>query len=86
MIGLIANSIIYFILSNVLYPETHFLYRMSWSLGAVLALLIVYGLIWKQEKVVFAHNTTMDLTMSKGALLTGVIVCLLTVVLYVVFW
>ncbi len=86
LIGLIANPIIYFILSNVLCPEMHFLYRMSYSLGAVLLLLTIYGLIWKKEKVVFAHNTTMDLTMSKGALICGLVVCASTVVLYVIFW
>ena len=42
--------------------------------------------IWRQEKVVFAHNTTMDLTMSKGALICGLAVCALTVALYVIFW
>ena len=86
LIGLIANPIIYFILSTVLCPDMHFLYRMSWSLGAVLAILVVYGLISKQEKVVFAHNTTMDLTMSKGALISGLVICACTVALYVIFW
>ncbi|NNJ71184.1 MAG: hypothetical protein HKP10_07855, partial [Kiritimatiellales bacterium] len=46
----------------------------------------VYGLIWKQERVVFAHNTTMDLTSSKGALVWGLGACALTVALYVIFW
>lgn len=86
VIGLLANPIIYFILSNVLYPEMHFLYRMSWSLGAVLLILWIYGMLTKQEKVVFAHNTTMDLTVSKGALICGLVVCALTVALYVIFW
>jgi len=65
----------------------HFLYSMSVCLGVVLAVLVVYGLIFKnKEKVVFASNTTMDLTPSKGALYAGLIVCALTVALYVVFW
>jgi SSS family solute:Na+ symporter len=59
---------------------------MSYSLVIVLAVLTVYGLIWKQEKVVFATNTTMDLTSSKGALVIGLGVCALTVALYVIFW
>jgi hypothetical protein len=48
--------------------------------------MTVYGLIWKQPKVVFAHNTTMDLTSSKPALIWGLVVCAMTVALYVIFW
>ena len=86
VIGLAANPIIYGILTLWLFPDMHFLYSMSYSLLAVLAIMSVYGLIWKQEKVVFAHNTTMDLTSSKGALIMGLGVCALTVLLYVIFW
>ncbi len=85
VIGLVANPIIYFIL-NSRFPEQHFLYNMSYSLLAVLAIMFVYGLICRQEKVVFVHNTTMDLTSSKGALVWGLGVCALTVALYVIFW
>ena len=48
--------------------------------------MTVLGLIFRSEKVEFAHNTTMDLTSSKGALACGLAVCVLTVALYVVFW
>ena len=85
VIGLIANPIIYGILTTV-WPEMHFLYSMSFSLIAVLAILTVYGLITKREKIVFAHNTAMDLTSSKGALIWGLGACVLTVALYVIFW
>jgi SSS family solute:Na+ symporter len=85
VIGLIANPIFYGILTTV-WPEMHFLYSMSYSLIAVLVLLTVYGLIFRQERVVFAHNTTMDLTSSKGALVWGLVACALTVALYVIFW
>ena len=63
-----------------------FLYAMSFSLIAVLAILWIVGAIFKQPKVVFAHNTTMDLTSSKGALIWGLGACVLTVALYVIFW
>ncbi|MBL7115565.1 MAG: sodium/solute symporter [Kiritimatiellae bacterium] len=86
VIGLIANPIIYGILTIKLFPDMHFLYSMSWSLIAVLAIMFVYGLVCKQERVVFATNTTMDLTSSKGALAWGIVVCVMTVALYVVFW
>ncbi len=85
VIGLVANPIIYGIFTT-LWPDVPFLYSMSYSLIAVLAILTVYGLIFKQEKVVFAHNTTMDLTSSKGALVWGLGACILTVALYVIFW
>ncbi|MBI9020339.1 MAG: sodium/solute symporter [Verrucomicrobia bacterium] len=85
VIGLVANPIIYGILTTV-YPEMHFLYSMAYSLLIVLAIMTAYGLVWKQERVVFAHNTTMDLTSSKGALVAGLVVCALTVALYVIFW
>ncbi len=85
VIGLLANPIIYGILTTV-YPDMHFLYSMSFSLIAVLVIMAVYGLIWKEEKVVFATNTTMDLTTSNSALIWGLGICAATVALYAVFW
>ena len=64
----------------------HFLYSMSYSLLIVLAIMTVYGLISKQEAVIFETNTTMDLTSSKSALIWGIVICVATVALYVVFW
>jgi SSS family solute:Na+ symporter len=97
VLGLILNPIFYYILTTdwfkkTVWPEKawgecHFLYSMSFSLLAVLAVMIVCGLVWKQkEKVVFESNTTMDLTTSKGALMWGLVVCVATVALYVIFW
>lgn len=88
VIGLVANPIIYGILEAV-RPEGkgHYLYSMSYSLLIVLAILFVYGFVQKAEKeVVFESNTTMDLSSSKGALIAGVIVSIMTVMLYVIFW
>lgn len=85
VIGLITNPIVYGIFTTK-FPEMHFLYAMSYSLLIVLGIMTVYGLIWRAPKVEFAHNTTMDLTSSKGALLCGLGVCALTVALYVIFW
>jgi solute:Na+ symporter, SSS family len=87
VVGLCANPVFYHVLvSGWLFPEKHFLYSMSWSLLAVLALMTILGLIFRGEKVEFAHNTGMDLTRSNGALIWGLVVCVLTVSLYVVFW
>ena len=86
VIGIVANAGIYHYML-VKHSNMHFLYSMSVCLGVVLAVLFVYGLIFKtKEKVVFASNTTMDLTPSKGALYAGIVVCVLTVSLYVIFW
>ena len=85
MIGLFANPIIYGILTSK-FPDLHFLYSMSYSLIAVLVIMTVYGLVWKQERIVFATNTTMDLTSSKSALIWGLVVCAMTIALYVIFW
>ncbi|MBL7016312.1 MAG: sodium/solute symporter [Kiritimatiellales bacterium] len=87
VVGLFANPVFYHVLvKEWLFPEVHFLYSMSYSLLAVLALMTVLGLIFRGEKVDFAHNTTMDLTSSKGALIAGLVVCAATVALYIIFW
>lgn len=67
--------------------EMHYLIAASWTLVLTLIIMIVYGLIFRMpEKIVFEHKTTLDMTTSKGALIFGVIVCILTVALYVLFW
>ncbi len=95
VIGLVANPLFYhFFISEKftkdIWPsawgDCNFLYSMSLSLVAVLVILTVYGLIWKQKKVEFTSNTTMDLTTSKGAFIVGLAVCAMTVGLYIIFW
>jgi solute:Na+ symporter, SSS family len=85
VIGLAANPVCYHVYMKT-FPEQHFLYSMSSSLLTVLAILFIYGFIRKQPRVEFHTKTTMDLTSSKGALLCGLVVCAMTVALYVVFW
>ncbi|MEE9369645.1 MAG: sodium/solute symporter [Pontiella sp.] len=85
VIGIVANAGIYHYMLKT-HSDMHFLYSMSICLGAVLALLVVYGLIFKAERVEFKTTTTMDMTTSKGALYAGLVVCALTVVLYIIFW
>ncbi len=95
VIGLVANPIFYYFLTSETFTQgiwpsawgsCHYLYSMSFSLILVLILLTIYGAMSKQPAVEFAHNTTMDLTSSKGALGWGVVACVLTVALYVIFW
>ena len=69
--------------------KMHYLIAASYTLVLTLIFMFVYGLIWKMpanQKVEFTSNTKLDMTMSKGALVAGVLVCILTVVLYVLFW
>ncbi len=85
VIGIIANAFIYGYLLQV-YPEIHYLYSMSYCLIAVLVILTIYGMIFKAERVEFNSNTTLDMTPSKGARNCGIVICILTVILYIVFW
>ncbi|MDO4527780.1 MAG: sodium:proton symporter, partial [bacterium] len=65
----------------------HFLNAASWTLVLTLILMFIYGLIFKMpKKMEFESNTTLNMTMSKGALIAGIIVCIATVALYVFFW
>lgn len=86
VLGIVANAFIYHYMLKA-HAELHFLHAMSVCLGVVLLILFVYGLLFKsKEAVVFSSNTTMDMTPSKGALVAGLVVCAMTVALYVIFW
>ncbi len=85
VIGIVANAGMYHYML-VAHADMHFLHSMSVCLGAVLLILFVYGLIFKAERVEFATTTTMDMTTSKPALMWGLVVCALTVILYIIFW
>ncbi len=84
VIGIASNAVIYHFMNK--YYTGHFLYSMSYSLIAVLAILFVYGLIWKAPAVEFSSNTTLDMTPSAGARNWGIAICIFTVLLYVYFW
>ena len=85
VIGIFANGFIYAYMQAA-HADMHFLYSMSICLVAVLAILITYGVIWKAERVEFVSNTTLDMTPSSAARNWGVVICIATVALYVVFW
>lgn len=85
VIGIIANAIIYAYMQSA-HAEMHFLYSMSYCLIAVLAILTVYGMFFKAERVEFTSTTTLDMTPSTSARNWGVVICFLTVALYVIFW
>ncbi|WCE30454.1 sodium:solute symporter family transporter [Vibrio sp. SCSIO 43137] len=85
VIGIVANAIIYAYLQSA-HAELHFLYSMSYCLIAVLVILSLYGMVFKAERVEFESNTTLDMTPSVGARNWGIVVCILTVALYIIFW
>lgn len=86
LFGLIVTPIIYGVTRWAL-PDLHFLNAASYTLIASLALMMIYGCIYRMPKAVtFDSKTSLDMTMSKGALIAGLVVCVATVVLYVIFW
>ncbi len=64
----------------------HFLNAASWTLVLTLIFMTIYGLFFKMPKMEFETNTTLDMTKSKSALIAGIIVCVVTIALYVYFW
>lgn len=67
--------------------EMHYLIAASYTLVCTLILMTVYGLIFRMPaKVEFQQKTTLDMTMSKPALIFGLVVCVATVALYVIYW
>ena len=86
VIGIVANAFLYHYMQTN-HADMHFLYSMSYSLIAVLTILVVYGLIFKSETAVeFESKTSLDMTPSVGARNWGIVICIATVALYVVFW
>lgn len=64
-----------------------FLDRMGLCFGIVLAVLAVLTVISPlKQPVELPVNPEMDVTPSRGSLFAGLLVCVLTVVLYVIFW
>ena len=83
--GLIANPILYQVIKTAA-PNVAFLDRMAICFFSVLVIMTIIGLFAKHEKPVeFEHNTDMDLTSSKGAKLWGIVVIIVTLVLYAIF-
>jgi SSS family solute:Na+ symporter len=85
VVGLVLNPILYGIIA-MRFESIAFLDRMAICFFTVIAVMTVLGLVWKHEQPVeFKSDTTMDLTSSKGAKLWGIVVVILTLVLYGIF-
>lgn len=86
VLGLILSPIIYGILFFG-WGEMAFLNRMAITVGAIAAILLLVTLIKPmKEKIVLPEQTKIELNWSKGSVYLGVLVILLTVVLYIIFW
>ncbi|HUU18424.1 MAG TPA: sodium/solute symporter [Sedimentisphaerales bacterium] len=86
VLGLILSPIIYGILFFG-WGEMAFLNRMAITVGAIAAILLLVTLINPmKEKIVLPEQTKIELNWSKGSVYLGVLVILLTVVLYIIFW
>jgi len=85
VVGLLTNIVAYGAM-KLAVPDVQFLNRMAicfaLSVGAMAILTIVKPM---KEPMVFKTNTTIDLKSSKGALMGGIVVVVLTLLLYVAF-
>lgn len=86
-VGIAINVVLYGLLKWWLCPEVAFLNRMAICFGVVLAALAAVTLIRPlKEPVVMPTTDLIALESSKTAKIWGVVVVVLTLVLYVVFW
>lgn len=86
LVGLILNPILYGTLKTIA-PDIAFLDRMAICFGIVVAVLAAMTVLFPlKEPVTLPVNEKMDVTGSPIAKLGGVIVVILTAILYVVFW
>jgi SSS family solute:Na+ symporter len=84
VVGLLFAPALYGVLQ--LTSGIDFLNRMAICFGADLVLMTALGMVCRREKPVdFTSDTKIDLRPSKGAMIGGVCVILVTVVFYVVF-
>lgn len=86
VVGLIINPIIYFILAKV-FPGMAFLDRMALSFFCVLTIMAIITIAKPlKEPVKMPVNEDIDLKPSGIAKFFGVVVVILTLVLYGIFW
>ncbi len=86
-VGLLLNPVLYGLLMwQVPAEKLAFTNRMAVCFIAIMVVMTIIGAIKKFDKpVVFATNTTIDVTPSKGAQIAGIVVVILTALLYYIF-
>lgn len=85
VVGLLLNPVLYWALDT--YTELAFLDAMGVCFFSVLIVMFIIAKIKPlPQPVVFQTNTTMALESSRSAKVGGIIVVVLTLVLYAIFW
>jgi SSS family solute:Na+ symporter len=86
VLGLVLSPVIYGVL-YVFFSDMAFLNRMAITVGAIGAVLVLLTLVSPlREPITLPRQTRIDMTTSRGSLYGGLLVVVLTAVLYVVFW
>jgi len=86
VLGLVLSPIIYGILFFG-FGDIAFLNRMAITVGAIAAVLLIITLIKPlKELIKLPEQTKIEMHWSKGSVYFGVLVILLTIVLYIIFW
>lgn len=84
-LGILLNAVLYGVFKQTL--DVAFLDRMAICFGLVIAVLALATFLRPlPQPVVLPVNAGYDLTPSRGAKVAGIVVCALTVLLYIVFW
>jgi len=88
--GLVTNIICYggmYLLGRYnIGPEIQFLNRMAICFGINIAVMTIITIIKPLDKpIVFEQKTSLDLKSSKGAFMVGIVVVIITLVLYFLF-
>ncbi|MBK1792627.1 sodium:solute symporter family transporter [Persicirhabdus sediminis] len=85
VVGLCINPFLYGALAYT--TDLAFLDAMAVCFFTNMLIMYVIGMLMPlKEPVEFHSNTTMDMTGSPGAKTAGIVVCIATVALYVIFW
>jgi len=86
-LGLVLCPIVYGLLHVFFGEQIAFLNRMAITVGVLAAVLAVVTMLAPlKEALVLPTQKEFDMTASKGAKTFGLIVVLVTVVLYIIFW
>jgi SSS family solute:Na+ symporter len=85
VVGLLTNIVAYGLL-KVALPDLQFLNRMAICFGLCIVVMTIMTFVKPlAEPVVFKQQSSLNLKSSKGALIAGIIVIVLTLVLYLIF-
>jgi SSS family solute:Na+ symporter len=85
VLGLLTNIVSYGVL-KVAVPQVQFLNRMAICFGLCLVVMAFITLVRPlAQPIEFKQNTSINLEGSKGAALAGIVVVIMTLILYVIF-